>query len=73
MYEVAFGLLVNSTQTYAHKTRRLLLFGPINTPHPLVHLTPILALILWRPCVSVLCDIYEFRASGVKILEVSLQ
>ena len=58
----------------------LLLSGPINTPHPLAHFTPILAS---NPsgapscenhsCVSVLCKICEFEASGVEVLEVSLQ
>ena len=80
MYEAAFRPLVNSTQTYAPRTRCLLLFGLINTPYPFTHFTPILALTPLvppgyenPPYMSVLYEICEFGASVVKVLEVSLQ
>jgi hypothetical protein len=40
IYETAFGPVCNSTGRTPLWTRRPLLFGPINTPSPLAHITP---------------------------------
>ena len=63
-------------QMYAPRTGRPLLFGPINTPHPLAHFTlnpPLNPSGAPKLRKSFLVRFCEFKTNGVEILEVSLQ